>query len=71
MNYLDLSLENFPLQTEKYWKFGLITRSVYRISDNNFEITDTSAGWQNAIVNFETMNELIAGKKSLLDLNWF
>jgi hypothetical protein len=53
------------------WKFGLITRDVYRISDKYFELTEISGGsWLNAKVSKETMTQILEGKKSLLTLNW-
>jgi hypothetical protein len=55
---------------ETEWKFGLITRDVVRISDDQFEIHDMSGPWVVAIVDRKTMNDLLAGKESLLNLDW-
>ena len=55
---------------EKDWKFGLITRSVYRVSEDLYEICDLSSGWQMAEVNHETFEKLTKGEISLLTLDW-
>jgi hypothetical protein len=52
------------------WKFGLITRSVVRISEKRYEIHDTSGTWVSAIVTLPTMLKLLSGEKDLLSLNW-
>jgi hypothetical protein len=63
-------LSGHQIGTYKTWKFGLISREVYRISENLFEINDTSSGWVSATVGKRTMEKLISGEKSLLDLKW-
>lgn len=70
MRHLDLSIENFPIGGLKDWRFGLITREVYRVSEDKFEINDTSCGWLITYVNLITMQDLIVGKLSLSELNW-
>jgi hypothetical protein len=72
MKYSDtvLDLKNFPIGSQKDWKFGLITRYIYRAKENKFEIDDTSSGWQKAIVDKKTLMELFNGEKSLLELDW-
>lgn len=52
------------------WKFGMISRDVYRVSEKKFEINDTSSGWVSAYVSKKVMGELVEGKKSLLELDW-
>ena len=52
------------------WKFGLITRSIYRISEDEFEINDTSDGWKTAIVSKSTMEDLYTGKISLCSIEF-
>lgn len=64
-NILDL-----PIGHSTDWKFGLITRDVYRMSETKFELTDTSHGWLNCRVDLDTMRKLINGEQSILDLNW-
>jgi hypothetical protein len=55
---------------EKDWKFGIINRTVLRISEDEYEINDFSDGWKTAIVNHETFEKLTEGKISLETLNW-
>ena len=55
---------------EKDWKFGLVTRTCYRVSEDKYEIDDISDGWVKAIVNHETFEKLTEGKIGLETLNW-
>jgi hypothetical protein len=55
---------------QKDWKFGLITRTCYRVNEDLYEIHDCSDGWQIARVNHKTFEKLIAGEISLLSLDW-
>jgi len=59
-----------PIGTWKFWRFGLISREIYRESEDSFEINDTSSGWTTCTVNQQQMNALYAGELSLLDLNF-
>jgi hypothetical protein len=52
------------------WKFGLITREVYRISKNKFEINETCGIWITAIVTKKQMNDLFNGSLSIRELKW-
>ena len=52
------------------WKFGLITRYVYRASEDLFEIDETCGGWISCIVDLKTMIELHKGEIDLLSLDW-
>lgn len=52
------------------WKFGLITREVYRMSNDEFEISDTSNGWLVAYVTLKQLNKLINGSLSLLSIEF-
>lgn len=52
------------------WKFGLVTREIVRISEDLFEIHDTSNGWQIAEVDKQTLKDIIDGTISLTTLNW-
>jgi hypothetical protein len=54
--------------TAKDWKFGLITRTIYRVSENCFEIDDTSCGWTTAIVDEQTMFGLMCGDIDILSI---
>lgn len=53
------------------WKFGLCTRTIERVSACYYLIHDFSDGWITARITLATVNKLIKGKKSLLDLNWY
>ena len=61
---------NLPIGHSMDWKFGLITRDVYRMSENEFDITETCGRWVNAIVTKETMQGILEDKISLLELDW-
>ena len=52
------------------WRFGLVTREIVRISEDLFEIHDTSDGWQIAEVDKQTLKGVIDGTISLTTLNW-
>lgn len=52
------------------WKFGLITREIYRLSNDRFQLNDMSGAWLDVVVNKNTMLKLLTGEKSLLSLNW-
>lgn len=64
------NIKEMPIGSESSWKFGVITRDVYRVSQNKFEINDTSDGWTSVTVSLKTMQLLLSGKKDLLSLNW-
>ena len=61
---------NQEINTWQDWKFGLITRSVYRLSENEFEINDLSDGWHSANVDLQTMEGLLNGSISLLSIQF-
>ena len=63
-------IKNHKVGEWKSWKFGLITREVYRVGEKTFCIHDMSDGWRAVTVRLSTMEKLYTGKKSLLDLNW-
>ena len=65
-----LAVESFPVGITRSWKFGLITRDVYRMSVNSFEITDRSSGWLSATINLNKMIKLLRGDISITNLNW-
>ena len=52
------------------WKFGLITREIYRVNKNKFEINETCGTWITANVTLNTMKQLLTGEKNILELNW-
>ena len=56
---------------EKDWKFGLVSRNVYRVSEDEYEIDDFSDGWLKATVNHETFEKLTKGEIGLETLNWY
>jgi hypothetical protein len=41
------------------------------MSEDKFDITETCGGWVNAIVDKQTMQGILEGKISLLELDWF
>jgi hypothetical protein len=59
-----------PIGTWADFKSSLITRDVYRVSEDKFEINDCSDGWQIALVDLNTMIDLILMKKSMINLDW-
>jgi len=61
---------NQQINTWQDWKFGLVTREVYRLSENEFEINDTSDGWSTAIVDLTTMQGLLNGSIDLLSIEF-
>jgi len=63
-------IESLKIGETQDWKFGIVTREVYRRSKNVFEIDDTSHGWLKAIVKIDVMKQLISGEKTLTDLDW-
>jgi len=67
---IDTGVLNMKIGDVKDWKFGLITREVERIGEDEWVINDTSSGWQQALVDSETLKKLLSGKLSLLDLDW-
>jgi hypothetical protein len=62
---------DMPIETSIDWKFGFITRDIYRISEKEFELTETAGAWVNAKVDLDTMLKLVIGEVSVLDLDWF
>ena len=52
------------------WRFGLVTREIVRISEDLYEIHDTSNGWHIAEVDKQTLKGVIDGTISLTTLNW-
>lgn len=55
---------------EKDWKFGLVTRTCHRVSEDMYTIHDFSNGWHIAEVNHETFEKLTVGEIGLETLNW-
>jgi hypothetical protein len=52
-------------------KLGMSTRFIERIDDNIFHIHDTSSGWLISKVDKSTLDKVLKGELSLLDLDWF
>lgn len=63
-------MDNQEIGTYKEWKFGIVTRTVYRIGEEVFEINDMSDGWKTCIVNKCTINELLNGTKCITNLKF-
>lgn len=61
---------NLKIGELKDWKFGLITREIERVDKDKFLIHDISDGWNIATVNKKTIEGLVAGKISLLNINF-
>lgn len=66
----NIDLNNFPVHTSQDFRFGLITREIYRHSENKFEIYDTSDGWVSCMVTLKELSQLINGEIDILNLNW-
>lgn len=66
-----MKAEDIKIGSQVDWKFGLCTREVERLTKTKFVINDTSCGWTQATIKgVDKMNEILEGKKSLLDLEW-
>lgn len=52
------------------WKFGLVTREVYKSDKDVYVISDTSGSWLEAVVNSQEMIQLYTGDLDLLMLEW-
>ena len=65
-----VNIDEFMIGDTKDFKFGLITREVYRALKNLFVIDDTSCGWTSAQVDQQTLENLLNGKLSLLDIDF-
>lgn len=63
-------LKQLQIHEQKEWKFGLITRTVVRISETMYTIHDLSSGWLVANVDIPTMEKLLSGEVSLTQLDW-
>ena len=70
MNLTEQQIKSMPTETSLDWKFGVITRNVYRISENNFELNETCGTWVTASVNLDTMVKLVKGEISVTELEW-
>lgn len=69
-NNTHMNIDNFQVQTSQDWKFGLITREIYRVSEDLFEINDLSEGWLTTEVDKPTLIGLMNGNISLTSLEW-
>jgi hypothetical protein len=59
-----------PVGSQEDWRFGIITREVVRLSEDSFEIHDTSGTWVSAMVDKETMTGLLIGDIQLMDIQF-
>ncbi len=65
------AIMNLKIGFSMDWKFGIITRDVYRVSENKFEISEVSGGtWYVAKVSKETMQKVLNGEIHLSELKW-
>lgn len=62
---------NLPIGHSMDWKRGLITREIYRISETEFELTETVDGWYNAKVSLDKLVLILKGELELDTLNWY
>jgi hypothetical protein len=69
-NNSEIDIESFEIGTYKEWKFGLITRDLYRVSENQFEIHDTSNNWIECVIDKKTLQELLSGERTVYEINW-
>jgi hypothetical protein len=70
MENIETLIQNHKIGDEIEWKFGLITRTVYRKNVNIFEIDEICGQWIKAIITKKQLIDLYSGKLSLLELNW-
>ena len=66
-----VKIEDVRIGQQIDWKFGLVTRVIYRVDEKWFEITDMSDGWMDADATLDEMKKLISGEMSLSDLDWY
>lgn len=66
-NYLN---DLFKVGEQASFRIGLVTREVVRITENEFEIHDTTDGWLSTVVDTETMKAIVKGDIQLIDLEW-
>jgi len=52
------------------WKFGLITRTIVKTSEKEYQIHDFSHGWRTANVTMDTIEKLMSGQLTLTELDW-
>jgi hypothetical protein len=65
-----MDINNQPINTYQDWHDGYTTREIYRLDENRYEINDMLDGWHQAIVDKQTMQDLIDGKQELINLKW-
>lgn len=65
-----MDIANQPINSYQDWHDGYVTREIYRLDENRFEINDMLDGWRQVIVSKETMQNLLDGKEELLNLKW-
>ncbi|MDR1502288.1 MAG: hypothetical protein LBT43_07525 [Prevotella sp.] len=63
-------LMQLPVGNQIDWKFGLITRTIVKTSEEEYQIHDFSHGWRIANVTMDTIEKLMSGKFLLLELDW-
>lgn len=64
------NLLELPIGKQVEYKPSLITYTVYRVSENKYQIDHTSGGWMTAIVTKNTIAKLLRGEKAFSQLNW-
>ena len=65
-----MNLDNSSGLIYQDFRFGLITREIYQVSEDRFEIHDLSDGWLTAEVDKDTIIGLLNGNISLTSLKW-
>lgn len=53
-----------------YWKFGLVSRWIERVSDCYYIIHDFSDGWKSVKIKHTTLMKIITHQKSIYSLKW-
>lgn len=67
INYVN----NFELGTSKEITTGFVTRDICRISEDSYEITECIDNWNTAVIDEQTLIEVLTGYKSWIELDWY
>ena len=69
-NVTENQIREIEIGSQIDWKFGLITRSIYRVNQDKFEINETCETWLTSSVNLDTMIKLVKGEMSFFEIDW-
>jgi hypothetical protein len=70
MENVKLFIDSLEIGVDKAVKIGLSTRQICKVGINQYEINDFINGWSTATVTADVLEDVLCGKKSLLDLTW-